>query len=82
MSTIVCYKCEKKGYYAHFCTKPRKVTSFFNASLYVTSCLMLTDSHPSWIVDSGAIEHVTRDRGAYVEFWPDSTGDALDLCWQ
>ena len=62
MGTIVCYNCDKKGHFAHFCTEPKKVTPFSDASLYVTSCLMLTDSHPSWIVGSGATEHITRDR--------------------
>ena len=28
----------------------------------------MTDTHPLWIVDSGAIEHVANERGAYMEY--------------
>ena len=30
---------------------------------------MLTESIPLWTVDSAAIDHIARDREAYVEFW-------------
>uniref|UniRef100_A0A0D3D3E6 DUF4219 domain-containing protein n=1 Tax=Brassica oleracea var. oleracea TaxID=109376 RepID=A0A0D3D3E6_BRAOL len=32
------------------------------------SCTMLTESHPLWIVDSGATDHVARSREAFVEY--------------
>ncbi|XP_024003643.1 uncharacterized protein LOC112081432 [Eutrema salsugineum] len=43
------------------------VTLLVNA-LRQRSYAMLTESHPSWIVDSGATDHVARSREAFVEY--------------
>lgn len=44
------------------------VSSFFDASLNVSSCFILADLYPSQIVDSSETEHITRGWGAYIEF--------------
>lgn len=36
--------------------------------IFVTRSTLLTEAHPVWIVDLGASEHITRDRGAYLEY--------------
>lgn len=33
-----------------------------------SSCALRTDSYPLWTVDSGATDHITRDRGAFQEY--------------
>ena len=36
--------------------------------MYVIGFVYMTETHPLWIVDSGAIEHVANERGAYMEY--------------
>lgn len=40
----------------------------YASHVMVSSYSMLTETHPSWIIDLGAIEHITRGREAYVNF--------------
>lgn len=37
------------------------------SSNYMTSFVFLSQSHPSWTINSGAIDHISRDRGAFVD---------------
>ena len=70
MSKGKCYNCKKIGHFACDCSEPKKVTPI-PTSLHmvcVSSTILLTKSCPLWIVDSGAIDHVAKDRGAFVEY--------------
>ena len=40
----------------------------------VSSSVLLTESRPLWTVDSGATDHVARDRAAFVEYCQISQG--------
>ena len=44
------------------------------SNIYVSSCLMLTETVPFWAVDSVAIDHVARDRTSFAEFCRISKG--------
>ena len=64
-----CFNCNKEGDFACDCTELRKVLPDFNSrEIFVSTHVMIAYSHPCWIVDSGAIEHVVRDRVGFVEF--------------
>ena len=42
--------------------------------IFVSSTVLLTEAHPMWTVDSGAMHHVVRDRSEFVEFHRISSG--------
>ncbi|ESQ44830.1 hypothetical protein EUTSA_v10003344mg, partial [Eutrema salsugineum] len=63
-----CYNCSSLGHFAHEFTEAKKVLSL-NSSCkyaYVSRFVRLTESHSSWIVDSGATYHIARSREAFV----------------
>ena len=64
------------GHFAHDCSEPKKVTPI-PTSLHmvcVSSTILITESYPLWIVDSGATHHVAKDQGAFVEYHRIPTG--------
>lgn len=65
-----CCKCRKLGHFACECTELKNVrpnSTLLNYAL-VTSSILLIESHPVWIVNLGAINHMAHDRDAFVEY--------------
>lgn len=67
---MTCYSCGKMGYFTHECTKLKKELSNSTLSYetYVSSIILLIESHLMWIVDLWATNHVTHDKGVFMEF--------------
>ena len=64
-----CFNCDKEGHFARDCTESRKVLPDFNSrKIFVSTHVVVAYSHPYWIVDSEAIEHVTKDRVGFIEY--------------
>ena len=62
--------CGKKGYFAYDYSEPKKVETLNineNAT-YMSSSVFLVESNLLWTVDSGATDHVAKDREVFVEF--------------
>ena len=70
VSKLKCYNCGKKGHFSCDYKEPRKVNdlSVVVCTIHVSSFVFLTESYPSWTVDSRATEHVAKDKSAFVEF--------------
>ena len=59
----------KLGHFARDCTKPKVKYDQINFyDVFVSSCLMLTETVYFCTVDSTTIDHIVRDRNAYVDF--------------
>ncbi|GJW15333.1 integrase [Tanacetum coccineum] len=60
----------KMGQFARECTEQKVHTKRLDSSFtYVTSsCVMLAESLSIWTVDSGAIDYITRDGAAFVDY--------------
>ena len=45
-----------------------RVSYISESTLYICNSIYLTESHPLWTVDSGATDHVAKDRDVFGEF--------------
>ena len=64
-----CFSYGKPSHFARECTEPKvKYDQIHFYDVFISSCLMLTETVPLWTVDSATIDHITRDRNAYVDF--------------
>ena len=70
LARVKCFNCQQKGHFAKSCTAPRKVLLICSSvsESCVSSSAFLTESNPLWIADSGATDHVTKDRESFVDF--------------
>ena len=50
------------------CVEPKNVVFHSTHVALVSSCVMMADTCPLWIVDSAVTNHVVRDCGALVEY--------------
>src|SRR3954469_23497677 len=68
MATAKCHRCGKPRHFARDCDQPKKVCQNLDTLVCSSSLLIRSDLPLSWIVDSGASDHVTYHRGQFQEF--------------
>ena len=70
ISKLKCYNYGNKGHFAYDCKEPKNVNdlSIVVNTINVARSVLLTESFPLWTVDSGAMDHVAKDRSAFVEY--------------
>ena len=66
----MCYNCGKKEHFACDYKEPKKVNylSVVVNTIYVSISFFFIESYSLWTVDSGSMNHVARDKSAFVEF--------------
>jgi len=63
------FNCNQMGHYACDCTKYKKMLYYAHASDFnVAGFFFLFETNPIWIIDSGATDHIARDREAFLDF--------------
>ena len=63
------FNYRKPSHFALDCTKSKVLYDQTRySSEYVSSCFMLPKTIPYWTVDSTTINHIVRDRNAFVDF--------------
>ena len=65
-----CFNCGKPDHFTRDCIESNVLydqTLYSNA--YVNSCLMLAETIPYWTVDLATIDHIARDRNAFMDFY-------------
>ena len=70
-----CFNYGKPSHFARDCIEPKVIYDQIHFhSAFVSSCLVLTETVSYWTVDSTTIDHIERDRNAYVNFHRISKG--------
>jgi transposase InsO family protein len=70
IAKVKCFNCGNKGHFARDCTEPKKVNDLLAlvSAINVSSSVFLTESNPLWTMDSGATDHIAKDRDAFVDY--------------
>lgn len=67
-SNLECFNYEKQCHFARDYIELKNVHFYFSCKVSVTSHVMVVHSYSMWIVDSGAIEYITRDWVSFMEY--------------
>ena len=65
-----CFNYGNNGYFANECLEPKKVNVQITHECVTNmlSTILLIESSPLWIVESGTIDHITNSRDVFVDF--------------
>ena len=65
-----CFNCGNKGHFVNECSEPKKVNIQITHMCVtnVLSKILLIESSPLWIVNSGATDHITNLKDEFMDF--------------